>query len=118
MSKIQDERTIRKGKPLIALLLVRPSMSKEVKPLHLFHQSTLKDFGNVLPFSIGHFCNEAFCGVMLLDYYHVPFVCERPYSFYMSCEEYMEIFNKLISDRPYAFSYLWKRALRVSRTLI
>jgi len=52
MSEIWDERTISKSKPLIAMLLDEINKSEQLKLLHILHQLTLNDVGNVLPFSI------------------------------------------------------------------
>jgi len=47
---------------------------------------------------------------MSLDDYHLPHEYKPPFYFDMSCDEYIMIFNKLISAASYAFNYFEKVA--------
>ena len=62
--------------------------------------------------------DEIFNGGMPVDDQCLPFEYKSTLSFDMSCDEHMDIFNKLMSVTPYAFNRFQKRALKSSRTLI
>jgi len=106
ISEAQVERTINKKRILFALLFVEPITTNEVTPFHLFIQSPLK------------FWDEIFYGVKPLDDQCLPFEYRPTLSFNMSCDEYIEIFNKLMSARPYTFNYFDKKALKSFKNLI
>jgi len=52
--------------------------------------------------------NEAYHGVMSLNDYNLPLQCEPPLSFDMTCDEYIKIFDKLMSTTSYAFNLFEK----------
>ena len=49
MGETRVERAISKRKPLFALLMVESNTSEEVKPIHPFAQSLLREFEDVFP---------------------------------------------------------------------
>ena len=70
-------------------------------PFHTFIQSPLNDFQD-----------QTFYGVKLVDDLGLPLEYKPMLSFDMSCDEYIEIFNKLMSARSYAFNWVGKKTLK------
>ena len=107
MSEIRVERTISKSKTLFVLLLVDPNLSEEVTPFHLLIQSPLNDFRD-----------ETFYDLKPLNDHYLPLEYRPTVSFNITCDEYFEIFNKLMNVSLMHSIGLRKMLLRVSRTLI
>ena len=88
MSETWAKRTISNSKTLFASLLIELNTSKEVTPFHPFIQSPSNEFWD-----------ETFYGMKPLNDYCLPLGYKHTLSFDMSCDEYIEIFNKL-TDKP------------------
>ena len=98
MSETRDERTISKNKNTFSLLLANSSMREEVTRLYPLVQSPFNEFWN-----------EAVHGAMTLNDCHIFLKYESPLSFDMNCDNYLGIFNKVMSGRSYAVNYFQKR---------
>ena len=93
MSETWLERITSKSKTLFSLLLVEPNTNEKVTLFHPFIQSPLNEF-----------LDETFYGGKLLDDHYLPLEYKSILSFDMSCDEYIKIFNMLMSARSYAFN--------------
>jgi len=82
--------------------LVEANTSDEVAPFHPFIRPPLNEFYSVKP----------------LDDHFLPLEYKPAISFDMSCDEYIEIFNKLMNLGLIHSIGLRKRLLKISRTLI
>jgi len=83
---------------LFILFLIEPTTSEELAPFHPLVQSPLNEFWG-----------EIFHSVMPLDDQCLPLDYNKPtLSFGISCDEYIELFNKVMSAKSYAFNTLRK----------